>query len=406
VLTDWNWISDEERVYPVVIDPTRNFYPNPTTYDGYIRWREDTGNYQRYGGFWTQVGWERITGKDWTRRSFFYFDISTIPDSATITNVDFSFNVYSVLVANIDINSLEGEVLQIDQNLFSDIGDGTTFVSNDNAFFSTGWKTRDLGTSADSDLQAELALDNSWGVGMKRTSESGTYDYGEIWTSEIQPFSPSISVTYTLPVVISRVVFNPTGLPENNEVVRIYNKDDARGAINIDNWEIGDNDTNSYTITSALPDIPDAATLYIHFTTGVDDLVFAGDNEAHIYIGAATWFDDEGDQCYLKDDEDLYVDFVAWDSDGSLTSDQQFDDDEAWRAGIWDNGDYVDTFNPASGYEYIFRTDSDTDTDQPVDWEVAYIPEFSEMIPPIAFVVLLFFVVGKRKLRKRKRSLY
>jgi hypothetical protein len=402
VLTDWDWISDEERVYPIVIDPTRRFYPNPTSWDGYIL--SIDGSPTRHDEPSIFVGWEEIFPGplEYTFRGFFYFDISTIPDTATITDVDFSFNVSVIgtMTQNIDINSLEDELSQSDQDLFDDIGDGTTYISNNNAFSTAGWKTRDLGSSADSDLQDELSVDNSWGVGMKRTTESGTSAKGEVWASDTDS-DPYINVTYDLPIVINSTIFNPTGLPNPYEAVHIHNKDDGGGAVNIDGWEIGDNDGNSYTIPASLPDIPDGATLYIHFTTGTDDLDFSGDNEAHIYIGNQEWFEDEGDQCYLKDDEDLYADFVAWDSDGDLTSDQQDDDDDAVAAGMWDDGDYVDTENPGSGYEYIYRTDPDTDTDQPADWEVVYIPEFSDTLPPLVFVSVLFAVLRRRSGKSR-----
>lgn len=94
--------------------------------------------------------------------TFFDFDISPIPDGSIITNAVFKFDVQLATNAiNCDIRSM-GTTRGSDTaaNIFSTIISGTTLVDNSNFCTSTGTnKSVDLGTTADSEIQAKLSSD-------------------------------------------------------------------------------------------------------------------------------------------------------------------------------------------------------------------------------------------------------
>jgi hypothetical protein len=100
-----------------------------------------------------------------------YWDVSSIPDDSTITNTTFRYDVQAVTNAiNCDFNEINGyPPSATNQDLFNDIinsGGGTNFVNNDSGCTTiSNDKVLDLGTSADSDVTAQLPS-NWWGIGI------------------------------------------------------------------------------------------------------------------------------------------------------------------------------------------------------------------------------------------------
>jgi hypothetical protein len=219
--------------------------------------------------------------------------------------------------------------------------------------------------------------------------------------------------------VINEVMYKPSD--GNEEWVELYNSGTA--SENIDGWQITDEDgttgNNEYVILD-IPVFPSHNYVVIHYTTGTDETSFGQSqaNALHLYTGDDTdVFDDAGDQCSLytgnTHSSDTIADFVAWDDDdGSLSEDQQSDDNNAVDAGIWDAGDYVDTSGVSEGNS-IGRDSSSTDTNAITDWSEngdagsptpgqQNIPEFSTLLIPIIGTIALFAVFRKLKIKGKK----
>ena len=93
-------------------------------------------------------------------------DISSIPDSATITDVDFSWTPGSVTNGrNCDYNHIATQPSSYADTagnaalMFTDILDGTEYIDDDAGCTATSLVSLDLGTTADSDMQTALAVD-------------------------------------------------------------------------------------------------------------------------------------------------------------------------------------------------------------------------------------------------------
>ena len=87
-----------------------------------------------------------------------------------------------------DINSLESDPSSLSaEDLWTEIGDGTTFVSNHAVCASNVTdEVIDLGSSADSDLEANL-VDDWWGVGIKYNNEvRDSLTHRILWGGDIE----------------------------------------------------------------------------------------------------------------------------------------------------------------------------------------------------------------------------
>jgi hypothetical protein len=99
-----------------------------------------------------------------------YWDISTIPDIATITDVSVKYTVTAKTLSgdNCDWFEVTGNFSTLsDADTWTDATSGTKFVSESTQCNSVSTdKVLDLGSNADADLQAELVVDNEWGIGV------------------------------------------------------------------------------------------------------------------------------------------------------------------------------------------------------------------------------------------------
>lgn len=211
----WN-LEDGESF---VLDPD-TFSSNNPTEDAILR---DNGNNDvcdgdslgaRIGSDIFMASYETSLSVD-CDRSFVEWDITSITDGSDVTNTVFKFEVYEVSSPrNCDYMEINNQPsTAADSTLWTDIGDGTVFVDADSTCTTTGTnKQIDLGTSADSDVEAQLSS-NWWAVGLKEDSESldSTRHISKINPEEAASTpDPTLEITYTLPNTVPRFADNNT----------------------------------------------------------------------------------------------------------------------------------------------------------------------------------------------------
>lgn len=203
---------------------------------------------QNNGGFYMQRPTSGATG-DRCYVSLPYWDISSISDSATIDDVTVRYDVNS-LTGNVacDWRSIEGTVsTETATNNWNDALDGTLYVNGDSNCSSTGTNyTLDLGSSADSDLESDLA-DDEFGLGvsydsMTRDGNAQILDGG---------IDLELQVTYTTGVYSPGPPTSPsgTGLPYMNNFT--WNTNNATGVEGYAIWNSTDNITWSWLDNTA-----------------------------------------------------------------------------------------------------------------------------------------------------------
>lgn len=137
-------------------------------------------------------------------RGYVEWSISSIPDNADVSNTVFKGEVSLVSnAANCDYMPMTSQPSATSaNNVWTDIGDGTAYLSNNNACTTTGTdKSLDLGSSADTDVENMLSS-NWFALGVKATSETRTSGVDRImyWASEDDAGAtpkPTLEITYT-----------------------------------------------------------------------------------------------------------------------------------------------------------------------------------------------------------------
>ena len=179
----FNYLRNTPILLPnetLVIDPTYSSN-NPTT-DGFLDDASDNDTCDAAPASVTKtdgtsdlevVIYEGAIAAD-CQRSYFDYNISSILDVAIITDVDFTIDVKAVNTArNSDIVSLDTvRASDAGTTIWNKLSTGTVLVSN-NAFTTTAADnvSIDLGTTADSEVQAKLTSD-FYTFGIKYTDES------------------------------------------------------------------------------------------------------------------------------------------------------------------------------------------------------------------------------------------
>jgi|CXWL01.1.fsa_nt_gi hypothetical protein len=173
----FNYLNNAKIILPnetLIIDPTFS-YTAGTVYDLQHTGAGCITSYMTNGG--TQA-----VGRDGSGCYVLgvYWDITTIPDTATPTQTNIRYDVTGSNGAgvNCEWNSIEGNLsTQTTQQRYDDAVDGTTFVSGSTQCNSiANNKVLTLGSTANTDLKNELSVDNEWGIGIEPSSFSST-DY-------------------------------------------------------------------------------------------------------------------------------------------------------------------------------------------------------------------------------------
>ena len=139
-------------------------------------------------------------------KSAYYFDITTLPDTATITAVNFrsdTTEIYDAAATSCPVRSIAGNPSTMTiQQLLDDILAGTlyTTLTTECRVVANNYVISPAGFVAD--LQAELAVDNEWGIGIYGTNYSDlqlariVVPELEVTYTEGSPANPVTSVTY------------------------------------------------------------------------------------------------------------------------------------------------------------------------------------------------------------------
>tara|TARA_B110000495_G_scaffold137453_1_gene120509 strand:- start:13 stop:3741 length:3729 start_codon:yes stop_codon:yes gene_type:complete len=150
------------------------------------------------------------------------FDVTSIPDNAIISDVDLeSTKFYRYYHGSIgcEFRSIASNGITSSTDattLWNEIGSGTIYAQDTStpcevqtgANYGNRWAYNvmwDLGTNADSDLQAELAVDNNWDIGIKgylNGDGSGSVSYPSVVHANgyfETGYPMKIYVTYTVP---------------------------------------------------------------------------------------------------------------------------------------------------------------------------------------------------------------
>ena len=198
-----DWIGGFE------LDPDTYSSNNPTE-DGIII---DTGNNNILDGDTLSVSTTttshdigRYVSTDPQDGARFYseFDITSIPDGSTVTDTVFKWEAGSPTGTPnncdyVEMNTKPSTATALQK--WDDVGDGTVFVSSDTTCNTSGInKSLDLGTSADSDVMAQL-ISNWFAIGGKSSTE-GVLDaswHVVRFNSEeaISTPDPTLEITYT-----------------------------------------------------------------------------------------------------------------------------------------------------------------------------------------------------------------
>lgn len=136
-----------------------------------------------------------------TYRGAMKFSLSTIPDNATITDVSLTLNVSTTTTATITILrtavddiSASSCTSSTSTGMYTRMGTGTTYVTTSN-WNTTGSKTYDLGTTADSDVQTRLTGSDIVTI----ATTTGSQTTGQYSSVDASSNKPQLVVSYTTP---------------------------------------------------------------------------------------------------------------------------------------------------------------------------------------------------------------
>ena len=173
----------------LLIDPATATLNNPTV-DGFVydaSTQDNTALNLRIGFYSTRI-----------YRSYVEWDVTSIPDTATIIDTVFQYNGKS-WDQDCHIHEMLGQQPSIgNANAdYTEAGEGTVYA--DVAGFPVAGvsKSIDLGADADTDLKKQLAVNNWFAIGLQADVENGSYSI--IYPEEATPTPvPTLYVTYSV----------------------------------------------------------------------------------------------------------------------------------------------------------------------------------------------------------------
>lgn len=178
-----SWLKSEKRTYPIVIDPTNDYYPNNTSWwTGTTERDDDSPNTCYEINDYIQIGWLDYTWptSNGRRNGWAKYNITSIPDAAQIVNTNIMLYCYetfgglTVYFSRYSNNSTD-PVSRTATQRYSDVLSGVTYTSR--YCSSTGSYNINAGTTMNSDIQARLAA-NWYVLGMygANNGEGGSWD--------------------------------------------------------------------------------------------------------------------------------------------------------------------------------------------------------------------------------------
>jgi len=193
----------------LIIDPTYSS-SNPTE-DGHVNDSDNDNICEAVPGsvsfsnILMEVGWYNSGFARDCTRAYAEYDISSIPDSAIISDTDFKYDTAYVsgTVANCDYVGMTGQpTAQTDAQNWGSIGSGTALLTNDATCITAGDnKSVDLAVAGDTYIDTQLPTD--WAaIGIKRNSDVGAIDasthyIGICWEESACTPNPTLEVVYT-----------------------------------------------------------------------------------------------------------------------------------------------------------------------------------------------------------------
>lgn len=231
-LFDISWMEDEQRQFPVILDPTTAYSPDATTY-----W---TGRITSSGA--TKSDDEVYVKSLDKQRGWMKFNVSSISDAATISDVDLTYTTYALGLGGtvFDIHQLSTEpVAASAATIYADAASGTIY-QNDVSEFATGTFTKDLGTNADTYLEGTSLGVDWFGVGFD--DDDFDNDYYDRIRGYSHADAPYITVTYTTPCSASAT----------------WDGSESTDWTDADNWSTGEVpcNTTDVTIPASLSNYP------------------------------------------------------------------------------------------------------------------------------------------------------
>lgn len=214
------WLTDASRKFPVVVDPTTNYYPdNAANWTGY-----QTSAASKTSGF---IRVTNLLNVGWAK-----FNISSIPPAATINQTQLYSNHYTTTGTKEtrvnDMNNID-PVSATSTAISNEIAANDAYISNFPFGGTTfGWRTAVLGASANTDVKNRIS--RGWtAIGYNYVSGSTTFMYHYGFNAASSANRPYLQITYVDAIVdlsVDAVVTpsnNSCGTPNSVIILRIKN---------------------------------------------------------------------------------------------------------------------------------------------------------------------------------------